>query len=365
MTCHEQVTEINPENPNVTESNTEAQEEQQTGVEANRQELQPGHPPAGFDRTLGGVLSPDGEYMAVSATVARRGDHVFEPWLDRVFMFLSFVATKAGVALEVGSRAGHAHLQVTAAFLVTVPFVDACKAIAKALKAFVPIRNGDKGVVQVKHLVGSQSFLGLVGYITKLPLQVRLWNISPSMVKEGQQLYALVKVDPLAGKRALNKSNIMKELYAFWHRNLRPTWFPAEAVTLYMIQSGEYMPTSVWLIGGSGQGLDINKVTVFWKLVHKPEDASMSDIMSIFYSRPTLAQHRLVLRLIDATVVYDSRWLFLGIITSTQDWNQHMKILWHLFHTVKRFSSRRQLEPTSTRIISTMRLVPRENLTQT
>ena len=44
-------------------------------MEANRQELQPGHPPAGFDRTLGGVLSPDGEYMAVSATVARRGDH--------------------------------------------------------------------------------------------------------------------------------------------------------------------------------------------------------------------------------------------------------------------------------------------------
>jgi len=171
--------------------------------------------------------------------------------------------------------------------------VEACKAIAKALKAFVPIRNGDKGVVQVKQLVGSQSFLGLIGYITKLPLQVRLWNISPSMVKEGQQLYALVKVDPLAGKRAVNKSNIMKELYAFWHRNLRPTWFAAEAVTLYMIQSGEYMPTSVWLMGGSGQGLDFNKVTVFWKLVHQPEDATMRDIMTIFYARPTLAQNRL------------------------------------------------------------------------
>jgi hypothetical protein len=254
--------------------------------------LEPGQPPAGFDKTIGGVLSPEGEYMATSCTIARRGEHIFESWLMRVFLFLSFVATQAGVAMEVGARAGHAHLQVTTVFLVTVPFTEACKAIVKALKSFIPIRSGDKGVVQVKALEGTQSFLGLIGYITKLPLQVRLWNISATMVKEGQQLYALVKVDPMSGKRALNKSNIVKEMFAFWHRNLRPIFYPMEAVTLYMMQSGNYMPTSIWLIGGSGQGLDHPKATVFWNLIHQPQNATMSDIMCIFFSRPTNARHR-------------------------------------------------------------------------
>ena len=107
----------------------------------------------------------------------------------------------------------------------------------------------------LKPLVGAQTYISMIGYVSKLPrdvLAMRLFNITPGELKEGRRQHLLVKTDPLSGKRQMNKSNFLKEVYSFWHRHLRPIAYEMEVIVLYMLWSGEYMPTAVWIIGGSG-----------------------------------------------------------------------------------------------------------------
>ena len=60
------------------------------------------------------------------------------------------------------------------------------------------ILRGSKGYVSSKVLQGTQCALGMLGYISKLPLRVKLWNIDAAELAEGQQYYSLVmiRVDP-------------------------------------------------------------------------------------------------------------------------------------------------------------------------
>ena len=161
-----------------------------------------------------------------------------------------WVCTRVAQGLEVGPRAGHSHLQIFCTFLVCIPFKDALKNIIKAVKEFVPIMHGDKGKVHAKVLQGQQSVLGMIGYVCKAPLRVRFWNVDAATVREAQEYYALVSVNPLSGKRPLNKSNFFKELFSFWHRELRPVFVQAREVTLHLVQSGLCMPFAVWTMGG-------------------------------------------------------------------------------------------------------------------
>lgn len=239
---------------------------------------------ADFDKTLGGALSEDGEVMYVSATVGRRALNVYDGWLDAVFGLLRLISFKCAIGLEVGPKGGAAHLQITAAFLVAVPFKDACALICTAIKSWIPIVRGSKGYAQVKPLVGSQTFLGMLGYVSKLPLAVKLHNVTPGELKEGQRMHQLVRTDPLSGKRHMNKSNFLKEVFSFWHRHLRPVEHPIEVIVLYMLWSGEYLPTAVWIVGGAGEGLDFARAVRFWSLLHSPTTATMEDVMAIFFS---------------------------------------------------------------------------------
>ena len=100
-------------------------------------------------------------------------------------------------------------------FSARVPFNGALKKINKAIKDWIPTRRDMGGYVTSKVLQGSQSVSGMLGYITKLPMRVECWNISQDDGAEGQKLYQLVKVDPLSGKRALNKSNFIKGCLPF------------------------------------------------------------------------------------------------------------------------------------------------------
>ena len=49
------------------------------------------------------------------------------------------------------------------------------------------ILRGSKGYVSSKVLQGTQCALGMIGYISKLPLRVKLWNIDVAELAEGQQ----------------------------------------------------------------------------------------------------------------------------------------------------------------------------------
>ncbi len=192
----------------------------------------------------------------------------------------------AGVGLETGRRKGLAHCQVAAIFRVLCPFEDACLAIGNAVKQWVGIVRGSGGYVQVKPSEGTQTKLGLFGYIHKMPIAAKLWNVSPDELTAAKDEYELVRTDPLAGKRQLNKSNFVKELFAFGHTQFAGNVPEVDICALQAIRSGEYAPTSTWLVGSGGAGLNLARAKIFWRLAQQPETCTLGDIHTIFFFNP-------------------------------------------------------------------------------
>jgi hypothetical protein len=149
-------------------------------------------------------------------------------------------------------------------------YEEALEAIANALKQWAGIERGDKGVVQVKQSEGTQTKAGLIGYIHKMPIAAKLWNVSEQELADAKEEYALVSTDPLAGKRQLNKSNFVKEIYAYAYRNFSSEMPSIEIAALQAIRSGEYAATSVWLAGASGAGLDLERANTWAASLQSP-----------------------------------------------------------------------------------------------
>jgi hypothetical protein len=237
-----------------------------------------------FDATLGGVLSSDGTRLEISATIGIRGSNILEMWVTKAYDFFKLTSESAALGLEVGPKGGAAHLQITAVFLVACPFGEACDKIKEAIRAFIPMNRGSKGYIQVKALERGQSYSMMLGYISKLPLRVLLHNVTDAELSAGQAHYRIVKTDAMTGKRAINKSNFFKEIYSFWFINLKPIDYDIEVITYFAMQSGDYMPTSVWVLGGSGEGLDFSRATQYWRVLRDPTKVTMADVRSIFFT---------------------------------------------------------------------------------
>jgi hypothetical protein len=246
----------------------------------------PGEVPQGYDKTLGGILGVDGEDMLVSCTVGTRGKHCPKHYFTDLFQAYSVLSEMAGVCLETGKRKGLAHCQVAGIFRVLVPFEDACIAIANAIKQWVGILRGSGGYVQVKPSEGTQTKGGLFGYIHKMPMAAKLWNVSPDELAAAKEEYELVKTDPLAGKRMLNKSNFVKEVFAYAYTNFYGNIPDIDIAALQAIRSGEYAATSVWLAGAGGSGLSLPRAKVYWRLASDPESCTLADIHTIFFYNP-------------------------------------------------------------------------------
>jgi hypothetical protein len=235
---------------------------------------------------LGGLLGDDGEDMLVSCTVGTRNQHCPKSYFPEVFQVLTILSAMAGVCLETGKRKGLAHCQVAGIFKVLCPFEDACLAIANAIKQWVGILRGSGGYVQVKPSEGTQTKLGLFGYIHKMPIAAKLWNVSPEELAAAKEEYELVRTDPLAGKRPLNKSNFVKEIFAYGHTQFYGNIPEVDICALQAVRSGEYAPTSTWLVGSGGSGLNLARAKVFWRLAQHPETCSLQDIHTVFFFNP-------------------------------------------------------------------------------
>ena len=152
--------------------------------------------------------------MYVSCTVGRKGGNVYEGWLDRVYMIvyalLCLVAFKAAIGLEIGPRGGHAHLQVVFAVLCCIP--DACKKLQKAIKDFIPVQTGSKGHCQCyanANPLLAQTFISTIGYVSKLPLAMRLFNITGAWrVEGGSQTVSVGEDKPTTGHCCTHRSQL-------------------------------------------------------------------------------------------------------------------------------------------------------------
>lgn len=259
---------------------------QQTAFVAN-----PGHPgvaPDKYDVTLGGLLAAEGNGLPLltSITVGIRGQHCRSNFQPLTFQALSVLSSCAAACLETGKRKGHAHVQAAALFHVEDSFEEALLAIANALKQWCGIEHGSGGIVQVKMAVGNQTKAGLIGYVHKLPLKADMWNITEAELEAAKEEYALVSTDPLKGKRTLNKSNFVKEVFAYAKHNFASDLPEIDVAALQAVRSGEYAPTSIWIGGSGGSGLDLVRAKIYWRVCNDPEATTLQDIHSIFFHDP-------------------------------------------------------------------------------
>ncbi|KAJ1448270.1 hypothetical protein M885DRAFT_590967 [Pelagophyceae sp. CCMP2097] len=103
--------------------------------------------------------------------------------------------------------------------------------------------------VQVKPLEGTQTYLGMIGYVLKAQGQptnfggfVRSDDITDDVLNLAKKEYHRMRPDILAGKVKLTPTNLVEQAYKFWKYHL--SGIPACRMALMlmlMIQSGEYI----------------------------------------------------------------------------------------------------------------------------
>ena len=69
---------------------------------------------------------------------------------------------------------------------------------------------------------------------------------------------------------------------------MRPIFYAIERVLMFMlrIQSGQYLPTIVWVAGGAGIGVDYNRSSQYWCMLYTPANVTMEDVMAVFFFSP-------------------------------------------------------------------------------
>ena len=127
---------------------------------------------------------------------------------------------------------------------------------------------------------------GLLGYIHKMPLAAKLWNVTPEELEAAKEEYTLLKTDPLAGKRVLNKSNFMREVFAYAHTNFPLDIPEVDVSVLQALRSGEYAASSIWLAGSGAAGIDLERAKRYWRVTQQPDSATIQDVHAIFFHNP-------------------------------------------------------------------------------
>jgi hypothetical protein len=95
-------------------------------------------------------------------------------------------------------------------------------------------------------------------------------NITQEDFKAAKEQYALVSTDYEKNKITVTKSGIFKICYAYWTATLRPQAASLASVILHMLRSGEYVPSSQWLLSPNGRGMDKDRAEAMWMAIHEP-----------------------------------------------------------------------------------------------
>ena len=105
--------------------------------------------------------------------------------------------------------------------------------------------------------------------------QLVVHNVSTEELAEGREAYSIVSVDFEEGRISLNKGNIVKHMYSYWFRELKPLAVPWDHVLKYMLHSGTYCPSPVWASSKTGAGMDFDKLNALMNCVCTTAPASI------------------------------------------------------------------------------------------
>lgn len=198
-------------------------------------------------------------------------------------------------SLESGARKGNLHIQC--AFEIYFPkSKHHQQVLAKFIKSQFPDKLSKKYKVLLKTLNGAQTFLGMIGYVTKdfgrAHYRLVSHNIDPTLLSRGREAHDSMKENVVNDKRVITQKNIFNESYKFIKRCLFPCIVPVHYAIMYMLQSGEYMPSSDFI--ANWKKMDFVDTSVLWQIVWEPTSTTINDVLRLFFNYNSLPNLRQV-----------------------------------------------------------------------
>ena len=120
------------------------------------------------------------------------------------------------------------------------------------------------------YLIVSRNKCLLTGPADCVP-QILTHGVSDDDLDVGRAAYNAVRVDYAEGRIQLTKSNLFKQMYKFWRAGLKPLDPFPDRMLQWMLQSGEYIPSPVWIISGTGRGMNLQSACAMWRIIRHPE----------------------------------------------------------------------------------------------
>lgn len=221
---------------------------------------------------------------AFSLTVTKTKTDVGVDSLDAVGDFIPKYAVKGAVSTEVGPRAFNLHLQ--GVFIMHWPTQKpAVQYLQKLIKRILPL-SGTLYKVLLKPFQGNQSFQSMLGYVTKDSgrehYQIRTHNVTRQDLAFGRRDHDALLTSFDDSKKIINLKNMFNESYKFNMRCMHPAVVPIQYAILYMLQSGSYILSPDFI--SIHKKIDLTEANILWKMVHKPAQVVLSELMQILFN---------------------------------------------------------------------------------
>ncbi len=218
-----------------------------------------------------------------SLTVSKTKGDVDSSLLEATHQWIETHCVKGGVATEVGSRAYRLHLQ--GAFTIRYPkdkiHVDKLCKFYKDI--VIKPRKGYK--IMIKPLVGAQSMVAMIGYITKDQgrphYQLRVHNVTVQDINKGRQEHNAMLANFEENKKVVTLRSVFIDAFRFIKRCMDPCIVPLDMCLTYMLQSGEYVLSPDFIT--SFRKLDAGECSVYWDLIHHPEECTLDDVRALVF----------------------------------------------------------------------------------
>lgn len=177
------------------------------------------------------VLGQHHTYGVWSLTLSKRGGHIPDSWYTRCCEFLDLHAIDGAIALEAGGRKGHLHVQGVLGLHASRD-EEGRKKLEALIREFVPVPRGSGAQLVCKPAVHGQTMQLLLGYVQKdvgkAHFRIHLKGVTEQQAAEAALAHQSVSIDPMAGRKVLTKTNLMRDMYAFYWMYLRPLHCSAE-----------------------------------------------------------------------------------------------------------------------------------------
>ena len=237
---------------------------------------------------LTSVEPKDGQVlMAFSVTVARvRGD-IPVAWMGLLRNFIEESTVKGILCSERGARKKNLHGQ-GCLFLYGYLGNDNNKEVARLIKEVLFVQPGDGTQIQVRHITEKDGAKYITGYCQKDEgtehYRRIIHNMTEEELKKAKEFHDARSKTPLTNAYRVDQKNFHTEAWKFYKMHLSPLPPPnINQMMVYMVNSGQYLPTTSFCKNGMGGHFDWESAQQLWVLMHFPQTGTATDVAHILF----------------------------------------------------------------------------------